>query len=78
MDKVEDFLGIIFSLTLIGGLGVWIIGSIFSSTEPAKCVDVTSIDYNWDNDVKCTRADGSTFYTDYSGGRKHDKDFNKR
>ena len=32
-----------------------------------SCVDVTSYDYNWNNDIKCTRSDGSTFYTSYSG-----------
>lgn len=33
------------------------------------CKDVTSYDYNWDNDMLCTRSDGSTFYTSYSGAR---------
>lgn len=32
-----------------------------------RCVDVTSIDYNWYNDMRCTRPDGSVFYTDYRG-----------
>lgn len=31
------------------------------------CVDVTSFDYNWDNDMLCTRPDGSQFYTSYGG-----------
>jgi hypothetical protein len=31
------------------------------------CVDVTSYDYNWDNDMQCTRPDGTVFYTDYAG-----------
>ena len=39
------------------------------------CDDVTSYDYNWDNDVKCTRPDGSVFYTDYAGGRAYDPNF---
>lgn len=31
------------------------------------CVDVTSYDYDWSNDMLCTRPDGSKFYTDYAG-----------
>jgi hypothetical protein len=43
--------------------------------EPADaaagaCEDVTSFDYNWDNDMKCTRSDGSIFYTDYAGAER--------
>ncbi|MBM9460467.1 hypothetical protein JK386_11185 [Nocardioides sp. zg-536] len=34
---------------------------------PGACRDVTSYDYNWDNDVLCTRSDGSQFYTSYEG-----------
>lgn len=34
-----------------------------------KCVDVTSYDYNWGNDMKCMRADGTIFYTSYDGAR---------
>jgi spore germination protein YaaH len=41
----------------------------------ASCDDVTSYDHNWQNDVKCTRPDGSTFYTDYAGGREADPSF---
>ena len=35
-----------------------------------SCEEVTSYDYNWDNDMKCTRSDGSTFYTDYTGAER--------
>ena len=42
-----------------------------SSETRTTCIDVTSYDYNWDNDVKCTNPDGSVFYTDYAGGRKY-------
>ena len=45
--------------------------------ENSDCKDVTSIDYNWDNDVLCTRVDGSQFYTDYAGGKKYDPDFRR-
>ena len=31
------------------------------------CIDVTSYDYDWDNDVLCTRHDGIQFYTSYEG-----------
>lgn len=34
-----------------------------------RCEDVTSYDYNWDNDMRCTRSDGTVFYTDYAGAR---------
>lgn len=37
------------------------------------CEDVTSYDYNWDNDMKCTRSDGSTFYTDYAGAERFER-----
>lgn len=32
-----------------------------------SCIDVTSYDYNWNNDMLCTRPDGSKFYTNYAG-----------
>lgn len=32
-----------------------------------SCRDVTSYDYNWDNDMLCTNPDGSQFYTSYEG-----------
>ncbi|NRQ50892.1 hypothetical protein [Aeromicrobium stalagmiti] len=42
-----------------------------SLTPPAgKCADVTSYDDNWDNDVFCTREDGSQFYTSYDGANQ--------
>src|SRR6478672_5112292 len=37
---------------------------------PGTCEDVTSYDCNWDNDMKCTRSDGSVFYTDYGGAAR--------
>lgn len=40
------------------------------SSGGTTCEDVTSIDYNWKNDMKCTRSDGSVFYTDYAGARR--------
>lgn len=40
-----------------------------------ECVDVTSYDYNWNNDIKCTRADGSVFYTNYSGASAYGYQF---
>lgn len=34
------------------------------------CRDVTSLDHNWDNDMLCTRPDGTQFYTSYDGARR--------
>jgi hypothetical protein len=31
------------------------------------CEDVTSYDYDWQNDMLCHRPNGSSFYTDYEG-----------
>ena len=36
------------------------------------CIDVTSYDNNWNNDMKCTRPDGTVFYTDYAGAREYE------
>ena len=36
------------------------------------CIDVTSYDYNWDNDMKCTTPDGEVFYTDYEGAAQYE------
>ena len=38
------------------------------------CIDVTTYDGNRNNDMKCTRQDGSVFYTDYSGAREFEAD----
>lgn len=35
------------------------------------CKNVTSYDYNWDNDMLCTKPDGSQFYTSYDGARAY-------
>lgn len=39
-------------------------------TGATTCVDVTSYDYDWNNDMFCTRPDGSTFYTSYEGASR--------
>ncbi len=60
------------ALLLLGGCA-----SAPGAEEPTpdkKCVDVTTLDDNWDNDMLCTRRDGTTFYTDYAGA----KDFLRR
>jgi hypothetical protein len=44
-----------------------------ASTRKGSCKDVTSYDYNWDNDMLCTRPDGTTFYTDYAGARAYEQ-----
>ncbi len=58
--------------------------AVTTQTTPAPqpqpkitCKDVTSYDHNWNNDVFCTRADGSTFYTNYAGGRAADPTFER-
>lgn len=43
----------------------------------STCNDVTSIDYDWDDDVLCTRPDGSQFYTNYAGGSAADSNFHE-
>lgn len=35
--------------------------------SPGTCEDITSIDGNFYNDVRCTREDGSKFLTNYAG-----------
>ena len=39
--------------------------------QKGTCRDVTTYDYNWNNDMLCTRPDGSTFYTNYQGARDY-------
>ena len=78
---------LVMAVLAIGGFAVWqynkikyleskgIFGTGTSMLLKTTCVDVTSYDYNWDNDVKCTRPDGSVFYTDYSGADQYGYDF---
>lgn len=35
-----------------------------------RCVDVTSYDYNWNNDMRCKSSTGETRYTSYSGAAR--------
>ena len=35
------------------------------------CRNVTSYDYNWENDMLCTKSDGSQFYTSYDGAKAY-------
>lgn len=46
-----------------------------STNSRVTCVDVTSYDYNWNNDILCTNPDGSTFYTSYAGADKYGYNF---
>ena len=46
--------------------------SIDANPALIHCVDVTSIDYNWQNDFRCTRPNGRVFYTDEAGARAVD------
>lgn len=40
--------------------------------QKGSCIDVTSYDHNWNNDMLCTRPDGTKFYTDYAGARSYE------
>jgi hypothetical protein len=44
-----------------------------AAPEAGKCEDVTTYDYDWDNDMLCTRPDGSVFYTDYEGAERFER-----
>ena len=44
-----------------------------SASEQGSCQDVTSYDHNWNNDMLCTRLDGSTFYTNYAGAKDYEQ-----
>jgi len=52
-------------------------GTVEIHSAAGTCKDVTSYDYNWNNDMLCKRQDGSTFETDYAGAvafeAKHSK-----
>lgn len=37
------------------------------------CIDVTSYDRNWNNDMKCFEPDGSVFYTDYDDAEQYEE-----
>ncbi|KAB7739780.1 hypothetical protein GA707_20090 [Nostocoides sp. F2B08] len=37
--------------------------------EPGSCVDVTSYDYDWGNDMLCMNLDGTKFSTNYAEAR---------
>ncbi len=39
----------------------------WSNPPAGRCINVTSYDWNWQNDMKCRRWDGTIFYTDYAG-----------
>ena len=54
-----------------GSDAIGIVIILANKLKRTTCRDVTSIDYNWYNDVLCTRPDGSTFYTNYEGARQY-------
>lgn len=49
--------------------GTWKTYDSEPPTQITDCKDVTSYDYNWDNDMLCTRPDGSKYYTSYEGSQ---------
>jgi hypothetical protein len=76
-DNIE-FGGVVWTLIILG-VTVYFVFNHFQNqklrSSGVTCKDVTSIDYNWNNDVLCTRPDGATFYTDYAGGNKYGYSF---
>lgn len=63
-----------YTLTGIGVVqdrnGGWLAVQHFCDTTwDKKCDDVTSNDYNWNNDMLCTNTDGTRFYTSYGGAK---------
>jgi len=64
----------VWVLIILGGMFFLVWPNITKSNSEASggatCTDVTSYDRNWDNDMYCTRPNGSTFYTDYAGARR--------
>jgi hypothetical protein len=49
------------------------VNSAGGASAAGTCKDVTSYDYNWNNDMLCTRSDGSKFYTDYAGADRFER-----
>jgi hypothetical protein len=52
-----------------GALALALLASACSGPSNGGCIDVTTYDGDWNNDMKCKRQDGTVFYTDYSGAR---------
>ena len=75
-NKTDDIIVGLFWLVVIVAFGAWLLIDRANNkreerlNEGTSCIDVTSYDYNWSNDMKCTRRDGSVFYTNYEGARK--------
>lgn len=43
----------------------------WAAENKTNCKDVTSYDYNWNNDMLCTRPDGTQFYTSYNDAQSY-------
>lgn len=56
-----------YGLSQTGDGLIYITQHLCDNTRDKKCDDVTSNDYNWNNDMVCTNTDGSRFYTSYGG-----------
>ena len=66
-------LAAIGTILLIGGCdGPLDTGGSNGGESDTRCVDVTSYDDNWQNDMECTRPDGTVFYTDYAGAETYE------
>lgn len=82
-SDASDYLGAVIGFCFVVFIIYAIGSSIFNANaegqggkNDSKCKDVTSYDRNWDNDMLCTRDDGTRFYTDYAGARNFESDDN--
>lgn len=71
-SKISFFVFIGFILVLIfwNNIASMMAGKGWNPQRATSCKDVTSYDYDWNNDMLCTRSDGTTFYTSYEGARQ--------
>lgn len=63
-ESIEDILDDMSSPASVSSAGP---PEVSSPSAGRRCWDVTSYDYNWNNDVLCQRLDGTRFYTSYEG-----------
>jgi hypothetical protein len=74
MDNVENNKTLVQPRLVIPNPTIVAKPAVVPSTQPKtplwKCKDVTSYDYNWQNDMYCTSSTGETRYTDYAGAAR--------
>jgi hypothetical protein len=80
-DEWGGFISFLAFIIFILVISFWsnitsvIAGNGWDTQIASSCKDVTTYDQNWNNDMLCTRSDGSTFYTDYEGARQAEAKF---